>query len=58
MYVGSVALAAVVWISGTAWATSCVDDLRATLQNYARQSDLQIILQHHDLFKVTNEIPF
>jgi predicted amino acid-binding ACT domain protein len=33
-------------------------DLRTALQNYARQNDLQIILQHHDLFKVTNEIPF
>ncbi len=35
-----------------------IADLRAALQNYARQNDLQIILQHHDLFKVTNEIPF
>lgn len=35
-----------------------IADLRAALQQYGDQSGLQIILQHHDLFKVTNEIPF
>ncbi len=33
-------------------------EVRAELDKYARDHDLQIVLQHHDLFKVTNEIPF
>ena len=32
--------------------------VREALAGYAREQDLQIVLQHHDLFKVTNEIPF
>ena len=32
--------------------------VRADLQAYAEEHDLQVVLQHHDLFKVTNEIPF
>lgn len=33
-------------------------EVRDALDIYARDQDLQIVLQHHDLFKVTNEIPF
>lgn len=32
--------------------------VRADLKAYAEKHDLQVVLQHHDLFKVTNEIPF
>ncbi len=35
-----------------------IAEVRAALDIYARNQDLQIVLQHHDLFKVTNEIPF
>ena len=35
-----------------------IADLRSDLDSYAAEHDLQIVLQHHDLFKVTNEIPF
>jgi glycine cleavage system transcriptional repressor len=34
-----------------------IADVRAALQELAAQSGLQVMLQHHDLFKVTNEIP-
>ena len=33
-------------------------EVRDALADYARDQGLQIVLQHHDLFKVTNEIPF
>ena len=33
-------------------------EVREALADYARDQGLQIVLQHHDLFKVTNEIPF
>ena len=33
-------------------------EVRRDLQTYSEEQDLQIVLQHHDLFKVTNEIPF
>ena len=33
-------------------------EVRDALANYAQDQGLQIVLQHHDLFKVTNEIPF
>ena len=32
--------------------------VRRDLQIFSEKQDLQIVLQHHDLFKVTNEIPF
>ena len=32
--------------------------VRNALEGYAGSQRLQIVLQHHDLFKVTNEIPF
>ena len=32
--------------------------VRNALEGYAVSQRLQIVLQHHDLFKVTNEIPF
>ncbi len=35
-----------------------IADVRTDLAAYAAEHDLQIVLQHHDLFKVTNEIPF
>jgi len=35
-----------------------IADVRNDLDAYATKNDLQIVLQHHDLFKVTNEIPF
>ncbi|MBT8345288.1 MAG: hypothetical protein KJO28_03210 [Desulfofustis sp.] len=35
-----------------------IAEVRDALDLYAREQDLQIVLQHHDLFKVTNEIPF
>ena len=35
-----------------------IAEVRDALEVYARDQDLQIVLQHHDLFKVTNEIPF
>jgi glycine cleavage system transcriptional repressor len=34
-----------------------IADVRGALQELAAQSGLQVMLQHHDLFKVTNEIP-
>lgn len=33
-------------------------EVRKALQDYAEKNGLQVVLQHHDLFKVTNEIPF
>jgi glycine cleavage system transcriptional repressor len=33
-------------------------DVRNALTEYGEQSGLQVLLQHHDLFKVTNEITF
>lgn len=35
-----------------------IAEVRDALDVYAQEQDLQIVLQHHDLFKVTNEIPF
>jgi glycine cleavage system transcriptional repressor len=35
-----------------------ITGLRTDLAAYAEKHNLQIVLQHHDLFKVTNEIPF
>ena len=35
-----------------------IAEVREALAVYAREQNLQIVLQHHDLFKVTNEIPF
>lgn len=35
-----------------------IADVRTELDSYAEEHGLQIVLQHHDLFKVTNEIPF
>lgn len=35
-----------------------ITDVRESLQNFAAQNGLQVMMQHHDLFKVTNEIPF
>ncbi len=35
-----------------------IAEVRNALQTYAEEQDLQVVLQHHDLFKVTNEIPF
>jgi len=35
-----------------------IADFRDALQKYGEQSGLNVLLQHHDLFKVTNEIPF
>ena len=35
-----------------------IADVRSALDIYAREEGLQVVLQHHDLFKVTNEIPF
>ena len=32
--------------------------VRSDLSEYATKSGLQILMQHHDLFKVTNEISF
>ncbi len=32
--------------------------VRSALDEAAAQSGLQVVMQHHDLFKVTNEIPF
>lgn len=32
--------------------------VRGALEIFAREQGLQIVMQHHDLFKVTNEIPF
>lgn len=37
---------------------TAVADVRKELQHFAEQNGLQVLLQHHDLFKVTNEIPF
>lgn len=39
-------------------AVASITDVRLKLQQYADEHELQIVLQHHDLFKVTNEIPF
>lgn len=35
-----------------------IRDVRNDLTEYAAKSGLQILMQHHDLFKVTNEISF
>lgn len=35
-----------------------IAEVRSALDIYAREEGLQVVLQHHDLFKVTNEIPF
>jgi glycine cleavage system transcriptional repressor len=35
-----------------------IAEVRDALDIYAREKDLQLVLQHHDLFKVTHEIPF
>lgn len=35
-----------------------IAEVRSDLDTYGAENDLQIVLQHHDLFKVTNEIPF
>lgn len=35
-----------------------ITEVRGALDTYAREEGLQVVLQHHDLFKVTNEIPF
>lgn len=35
-----------------------IAEVRTDLDTYAKEQDLQVVLQHHDLFKVTNEIPF
>ena len=39
-------------------AVQSIVDVRARLTRYAEENGLQVVLQHHDLFKVTNEIPF
>jgi len=39
-------------------AVDSIVDVREKLQDYAEENELQVVLQHHDLFKVTNEIPF
>ena len=33
-------------------------EVRKALQSYAEESGLHVVMQHHDLFKVTNEITF
>ena len=35
-----------------------IAEVRSALDTYAHEEGLQVVLQHHDLFKVTNEIPF
>jgi len=35
-----------------------ITEVRSALDTYAHEEELQVVLQHHDLFKVTNEIPF
>lgn len=39
-------------------AVPSIADVRRKLQQYADENELKVVLQHHDLFKVTNEIPF
>lgn len=39
-------------------AVTSITEVRTKLQRYAADNKLQVVLQHHDLFKVTNEIPF
>ena len=39
-------------------AVPSITEVRRKLLEYAEQQELQVVLQHHDLFKVTNEIPF
>lgn len=39
-------------------AVASIAEVRRKLQKYADKNELQVVLQHHDLFKVTNEIPF
>lgn len=39
-------------------AVASIVEVRGKLQQYAEENGLQVVLQHHDLFKVTNEIPF
>jgi len=39
-------------------AVESIVDVRSRLARYAEENELQVVLQHHDLFKVTNEIPF
>ena len=35
-----------------------IADVRKELQDYGNQSGLHVVMQHHQLFRVTNEIPF
>ena len=35
-----------------------IADVRKELQEYGKQSGLHVVMQHHQLFRVTNEIPF
>jgi len=35
---------------------STLEELRAGLEQFNRQHDLSLLLQHHDIFKATNEI--
>lgn len=35
-----------------------IADLRSSLQDFATQNGLHVLMQHQNLFKVTNEIPF
>ncbi len=35
-----------------------IAEIRQELQKYSEQSGLHVVMQHHDIFKVTNEIGF
>jgi glycine cleavage system transcriptional repressor len=36
--------------------TSSIETLQKELEDYSRQSNLTVMIQHNDIFQVTNEI--